>query len=448
MFLLMPANIRGWSLEADIIVGIYDGISKRTAREKTTGDTVMALTDTRVRNAKPKAKAYKLSDGGGMYLLVMPDGRRYWRLDYRFAGKRRTLALGVYPTVTLSNARTRREDARASLAQDIDPSAVKKATRRAAKLASENTFEAVAREWIANQRNRLAPKYWALLLARLEADIFPEIGSRPICGIDAPELLETLRKVEKRGVSETARRLRQICGQVFRYAIVTGRAKYDPSAALRGALGSPGRPRGHRAMAIGEVPNFLNALEAYDGEPRTRLALRLMVLTFARTAELRGAQWSEFENLEGDVPSWRIPAERMKMKREHIVPLASQAVAVLRELRALPSSGASPFLFASPSREGFMSNNTMLYALYRMGYHGRATVHGFRAMASTALNEMGFRPDVIERQLAHQEENAVRAAYNRAEYLIERRAMMNQWADYLDALSGRNVVPLKTKPVR
>jgi integrase len=407
----------------------------------------MALTDTRIRNAKPKGKAYKLSDGGGMYLLVIPDGRCYWRLDYRFAGKRRTLALGVYPIVSLSNARARREDARALLAKSIDPSAVKQATKRAAQLASKNTFEAVAQEWIANQRNRLAPRYRALLLARLEADIFPEIGSRPIGDIEVPEVLATLRKVEKRGVIETARRLRQICGQVFRYAIVTGRAKYDPSAALGGALGSPGRARGHRAMALNEVPNFLNALRAYDGDPRTRLALRLMVLTFARTTELRGAQWSEFENLEGNEPLWRIPAERMKMKREHIVPLAPQAVAVLRELRASPGSEASPSLFASPSREGYMSNNTMLYALYRMGYHGRATVHGFRAMASTALNEMGFRPDVIERQLAHQEQNAVRAAYNRAEYLHERRAMMNHWADHLDALAGRNVVPLKTKAV-
>ena len=185
--------------------------------------------------------------------------------------------------------------------------------------------------------------------------------------------------------------------------------------------------------------HFSSALGAYDGEPRTRLALRLMVLTFARTTELRAARWSEFENLDGNEPLWRIPAERMKMKREHIVPLAPQAVAVLRELRALPGSDASPFLFPSPSREGHMSNNTMLYALYRMGYHGRATVHGFRAMASTALNEMGFRPDVIERQLAHQEQNAVRAAYNRAEYLSERRAMMKHWADYLDGVGARNV---------
>jgi integrase len=296
--------------------------------------------------------AYKLSDGGGMYLLVKLDGGRYWRLDYRFAGKRRTLALGVYPTVTLSEARGRREEARVSLAKDVDPSTVKKATKRAAKLAGENTFEAVAREWIANQCNRLSPAYCTSLLARLEADIFPQIGSRPVADVDAPELLDALRKVEKRGAIETARRLRQYCGQVFRYAIVTGRAKYDPSADLKGALKSPSRSRGHRAMPLDEVPNFVKSLSAYEGDPRTRLALRLMVLTFARTTELRAARWSEFETLEGNEPLWRLPAERMKMKHEHIVPLAPQAVAVLRELRSLPGSEASPFVFCSPSREG------------------------------------------------------------------------------------------------
>ena len=197
-------------------------------------------------------------------------------------------------------------------------------------------------------------------------------------------------------------------------------------------------------MPLDEVPTFLKSLESYDGDQRTRLGLRLMVLTFARTTELRAARWSEFANLEGNEPLWRIPAERMKMKREHIVPLAPQAVAVLRELRALPGWDASPFLFPSPSREGYMSNNTMLYALYRLGYHGRATVHGFRSMASTALNEMGFCPDVIERQLAHQEQNAVRAAYNRAEYLNERRAMMKRWADHLDVIAGENIVPYKS----
>ena len=405
----------------------------------------MQLTDTRIRSAKSMPKAYKLSDGGGMYLLVSPDGSRYWRMDYRFAGKRRTLALGVYPTLTLSEARARREAARASLADGVDPGVVKKATKRAAKLSGENTFEVVAREWIANQHKRLSQAYCALIVTRLEADIFPEIGSRPVADVDAAELLAALRKVEKRGVIETTLRLRQTCGQVFRYAIATGRAKRDPSADLKGALKSPGRPRGRKAMPLDEVPNFLAALRAYEGDPRTRLALHLTVLTFARTTELRAARWSEFEGLEGINPVWRVPAERMKMRREHIVPLAPQAVAVLQELRALPHSEASTLLFPSPSREGYMSNNTMLFAMYRMGYHSRATVHGFRAMASTALNEMGFRPDVIERQLAHEEQNAVRAAYNRAEYLGERRAMMNHWADHLDALAAGNVLPFKAK---
>jgi integrase len=342
----------------------------------------MTLTDTRIRNAKPKATAYKLSDGGGMYLLVTPDGARYWRMDYRFAGKRRTLAFGVYPVVTLSSARTHREQARLLLAQGADPSAAKKRTKRLAKLAGKNTFEAVAREWIANQRNRLSQRYCGLLLARLDADIFSQIGSRPIADINALDLLDALRRAERRGAIETALRLRQTCGQVFRYAIATGRAKDDPSVDLRGALKSPGRPSGHKAMSLDEVPKFLESLAVYDGEARTRLALRLMVLTFARTTELRAAQWSEFENLDGNEPLWRIPAERTKMKREHIVPLAPQAVAVLRELRALPDSENSPLLFRSPSREGHMSNNTMLYALYRVGYHRRATVHAFRAMAS------------------------------------------------------------------
>ena len=399
----------------------------------------MVLTDTQIRNAKPKAKSYKLADGGGMYLLVKPDGARYWRMDYRFSGKRRTLALGVYPAVTLSSARIHRETARASLAQHIDPSTIKKAAKRAAKLSGENTFERLARECLAKQRNRLAPRYFNLLLARLEADVFPQIGPRPVSEVDAPELLEVLRKVEKRGAIETARRLRQICGQVFRYAIATGVAQHDPSAALRGALGSPGRPRGHKAMPLDEVTTFLKTLGGYDGDVRTRLALHLMILTFARTTELRAARWLEFENLEGNNALWRIPADRMKMKLEHTVPLAPQVVILLNELRSLPGSEASPFLFPSPSREGCLSNNTMLYALYRMGYHGRATVHGFRAMASTALNERGFRPDVIERQLAHQEQNAIRAAYNRAQYLTERRTMMNYWADLLDAMASQEL---------
>src|SRR5262249_53730940 len=352
IFLRHSQNIRRRPFAAGKFDGIYSGISGRYRQQNRRGDTVMPLTDTRVRNAKPQAKAYKLSDAGGMYLLVTTDGARYWRLDYRFTGKRRTLALGVYPIMTLSAARAGRDEARRLLTQDIDPNAAKKARKRAAKVAGENTFEAIAREWIANQRHRLAARYCALLLARLEADVFPHIGSRPISEIDAPELLDVLRKVEKRGVIETARRLRQICGQVFRYALASTRAKHDPSADLRGALKSPGRTRGHKAMPLDEVPTFLKALGAYDGDQRTRLGLRLMVLTFARTTELRAARWSEFANLEGNEPLWRIPAERMKMKREHIVPLAPQAVAVLRELRALPGWDASRSCFLRRRAKG------------------------------------------------------------------------------------------------
>jgi integrase len=336
------------------------------------------------------------------------------------------------------------KDARILLAQGADPSAAKKAKRRAALQASEATFEVIALEWIYNQRRRLAPRYCAQVLARLENDVLPQIGSRPIAEVDAPEFLDVIRKIEQRGVLETARRLRQSCGQIFRYAIVTGRTKHDPSADLRGAFGAPGRKRGHKAMSRDELPNFLRALEAYDGDPRTSIALRMIILTFVRTGELRAARWSEFENLQDAEPLWRLPAERMKMKSEHVVPLAPQVVALLRDLRGLPGSDTSPFLFPSPSREGCMSYNTMLYALYRMGYHSRATVHGFRAMASTALNEMGFPPEVIERQLAHQERNAVRAAYNHAEYLGERRAMMKHWADCIDVLrEGGGMLPLR-----
>ena len=280
------------------------------------------------------------------------------------------------------------------------------------------------------------------LLRRLEADIFPSLGKRPIADIDAPELLSVFRKIEERGVLEQARRLRQTVGQVFRYAMITGRAKHDPSTALKGALKPRGRQRHHTAMPREELPSFLRALRTYDGDPRTALALRLILLTMVRTTELRAARWAEFEDLDGSEPLWRIPAERMKMRFEHLVPLSTQAVGTLEELRSLPGAANSPYLFPSPSREGFMSNNTCLYALYRLGWHGRATVHGFRAVASTILNEMGFPPDWVERQLAHDERDAVRGAYNSAQYLAGRRSMMQRWGNWLEEVkaSGRVTV--------
>jgi integrase len=335
--------------------------------------------------------------------------------------------LGVYPIVSLADARMARDAAKKLLARDIDPSLARKEQRRAARLSGENTFEVVAREWCENQKGGWTTRYHRHVVTRLEADVFPEIGSRPIAEIEPPELLTILRKVEKRGALEIAKRLRQTVGQIFRYGIITGRAKRDPSADLKGALRASGRQAHHKSMPREDLPIFLKALSAYDGEARTRLGLRLILLTFVRTSELRAARWDEVD-LEASV--WRIPTERMKMRAPHIVPLARQAVEVFTELHSI--AGQSDFVFPSSSLEGCMSNNTMLFAMYRMGFHGRATVHGFRAVASTLLHEMGFHSDWIERQLAHDERNKVRAAYNHAQYLPERRRMMQQWADYLD----------------
>jgi integrase len=389
----------------------------------------MPLTDTAIRNAKPKDKPYKLSDGSGLYLLIHPKGGRYWRMDYRFAEKRKTLSLGVYPEVSLQAARKARAAARETLSAGDDPAEVKRANERESRIRAENSFETVALEWLRAQQQKWTPRYADHVSKRLRADIFPALGKRPIAEIEAPQLLDVLRKVEQCGALEIAKRLRQTCSQIFRYAIATGRAKRDPAADLIGAMKAKGRVQHFRAMPVEELPGFLAALEAYDGEPRTRLALKLMVLTFVRTTELRAAQWQEFEDLEGEAPLWRIPAERMKMRFAHLVPLSPPAVAVLEELK--PLCGNSPYLFPSPSAERIMSNNTMLYALYRMGYHSRATVHGFRALASTTLHEMGFPSDWIERQLAHDERDKVRAAYNHAQYLTERRRMMERWGGFI-----------------
>ncbi len=404
----------------------------------------MPLTDAAVRAAKPRAKPYKISDGGGLHLLVQPNGSRLWRLAYRFAGKQKTIALGSYPTVSLAKARESRENAKRLIADGLDPSVQKRREKLASKVSADATFKSIAVEYLSNRPHALTPLYADQLLRRLEADIFPNLGARPIADIDAPELLSVLRKIENRGVLEQARRLRQTVGQVFRYAMVTGRAKHDPSTALKGALKAKGRQRHHTAMPREQLPTFLRALPVYDGDPRTELALRLIVLTMVRTTEMRAARWAEFEDLDGGEPLWRIPAERMKMRFEHLVPLSKQAVAAVQELRSLPGAGNSPYLFPSPGREGYISNNTCLYALYRMGWHGRATVHGFRGVASTILNEMGFPADWVERQLAHDERDAVRGAYNSAQYLAGRRSMMQRWGDWLDQVkaSGKVAVTL------
>lgn len=405
----------------------------------------MPLTDTKINAAKPGEKPRKIADGGGLYLLIQPNGTKLWRLAYRFAGKQKTLAIGIYPATGLKRAREARENAKGLLFEGKDPGAEKRREKLAARVSADATFKSVALEYLSNRSHALTALYADQLLRRLEADIFPALGHRPIADIDAPELLDTLRRVERRGVLEQAKRLRQTCGQIFRYAVVTGRAKHDPSAALKGALKPKGRARHHAPMPRQDLPGFLRSLDAYDGDPRTAIALRLIVLTMVRTSELRAARWEEFENLEGTEPLWRIPPERMKARFEHLVPMSRQALAALNELSALPGAKPSGFLFPSPAREGCISNNTMLYALYRLGYHGRATVHGFRGVASTLLNEAGFNADWIELALAHDERNKVRGAYNSAQYLTGRRSMLQWWADWLDQVKVTGTVVALTR---
>ncbi|MGH8589832.1 MAG: tyrosine-type recombinase/integrase [Gammaproteobacteria bacterium] len=393
------------------------------------------LTDIRCRNTKPREKSFKMADAGGLYLILNPNGSRWWRFDYRFARKRRTLSMGTYPAVSLKLARARRDAARKQLAAGIDPGLARKAERSAI----ADSFDAVAREWHAKRAPTWAPGHAEKITGRFERDIFPWLGGRLVGQITAPELLAVLRRIEARGAIELAHRALQNCGRVFRYAIATGRAERDPAADLRGAL-PPVKERHHAAITDPkDIGGLLRAIDGYRGSFVTQCALRLASLTFVRPGELRKAEWSEFD-LEGT--EWRIPAERMKMRAIHVVPLSAQAVAVLHELRPLTGSGRYAFPgLRTPTRP--MSENTVNAALRRLGYEkDEMTGHGFRSMASTLLNEQGWHRDAIERQLAHGERDAVRAAYY-AEHLPERRRMMQAWADYLDGLkSGAEVVPL------
>lgn len=389
----------------------------------------MSLTDTAVRLARPKEKPYKLFDERGLYLLVDPSGGRWWRLKYRVDGREKLLSLGTYPDTPLKRAREKRDEARRLLADGRDPAAHRKADRAA----QTETFEKITREYLALQAKKLGELTLQKRLAWFEQHVFPWIGRTPIRKVDAPKLLEVLRRIEARGKHETAHRVRSGCGNVFRYAIATGRAERDPSADLRGAL-APVVTKNRAAITDpAKVGQLLRAIDAYVGQPATTAALRLAPLVFVRPGELRAAEWREF-SLAGAEPVWRIPAERMKMDEEHVVPLSHQAVAVLREIEPLTGSGRYVF----PSLRGGhrpISANTINMALRSMGFASdEMTGHGFRAMASTLLNEHGFPPDVIELQLAHAERNEVRAAYNRAKRLQERRKMMQAWANYLDEL--------------
>ncbi len=403
---------------------------------------IAPLSDAKVRTVKPTKKPKKLYDGGGLFLLVTPSGGKLWNFKYRFEGKERKVAFGQYPDISINEARQRREQARTLLGNGIDPSATKKAQKTAATQETE-TFEIVAREWHIKFSPSWAPSHANKIIRRLELYVFPWIGSKPIKAVTAPELLTVLRRIEAKSILETAHRTKQICGQVFRYAVATGRAERDPTGDLRGAL--PPANSKHMATITDpkEIGGLLRAIADYRGSIVTRCALRLAPLVFVRPGELRKAEWREI-NLE--TAEWRIPAEKMKTKAPHIVPLSRQASTVLQEIN--PLTGHDRYVFPSPrTNKRPMSDNAVLAALRRMGYtKEEMSGHGFRSMASTLLNEQGWNGDAIERQLAHVERNSVRASYNYAEYLPERREMMQAWADYLDQLANEEenkIIPIR-----
>ncbi|QSA97511.1 integrase arm-type DNA-binding domain-containing protein [Methylococcus sp. EFPC2] len=399
------------------------------------------LQDIEARKAKPAEKPYKLTDERGLYLLVNPNGGKLWRMNYRHWGKQKTLSFGIYPDVSLAVARTRRDEARQLLAQDIDPGVQKKAAKTAGAERAANSFETIAREWLAINRGKWVETTHRHIRERLETGLFPWIGARPVGEITARELLAALNKTVERGRLDTAQRIRSDAGRVFRYAVATGRAERDPTADLIGAL--PPAKTKHRSTIVDPkaVGELLRAVDGYSGSPIVHAALRLAPLVFLRPGELAAAEWNEFDL---DAGEWRIPGERMKMKGRHIVPLSAQAVVILRDLH--PLTGSRRYVFPGVrNRDQHMSRESVRAALVRMGYGPDSdtpmTAHGFRGMASTLLHEQGWPSDMIERQLAHAERNKIKAAYNHAEHLPERRKMMQAWADYLDGLKiGASII--------
>ncbi|CAG9269349.1 tyrosine-type recombinase/integrase [Paraburkholderia caribensis] len=399
----------------------------------------MPLTDLQIRHARPREKPYRLTDGAGMYLEVTPTGGKYWRFKYRFAGKEKRLALGVYPTIGAKEARLRRDDARRLLANGIDPGLERKIQKASRVERAANSFEAVAREWYARNSPSWASSHAEKIIARLQNDVFPWLGSRPIAEIRPPELLSVLRRVEARGALDTAHRVHQNCGQVFRYAIATGRAERDLSADLRGAL--PPARHTHFASIIepDEVAALLRALDSFRGTLVVQCALKLAPLLFVRPGELRTAQWADFDL---DKAQWRYKVS--KTRTDHLVPLSRQAVAILRELYAL--TGRRQHVFPGRDVKKPMSGAAINAALRRMGFDTKTEItgHGFRAMARTILHEhLRFPSEVIEHQLAHQVPDALGTAYNRTRFIDDRVRMMQKWADYLDELKvGAHVIPL------
>ncbi|MHA1053412.1 tyrosine-type recombinase/integrase [Enterobacter mori] len=389
----------------------------------------MPLTDIKVKSAKPTDKAYKLTDGGGMYLLVKPNGSKYWRMKYRFVGKEKMLSFGVYPDVSLADARQKRDEARKVLAAGGDPGEVKKADKLAQKLSTENTFEAIAREWHRQKADRWSLRYRDEIIDTFEKDIFPYLGRRPIAEIKPMELLETLRRLEKRGALEKMRKVRQRCGEVFRYAIVTGRAEYNPAPDLATALATPKKTH-FPFLTAEELPYFIRDLAGYTGSVITKTATQIIMLTGVRTQELRFARW---QDIDFEKRLWEIPPEVMKMKRPHIVPLSEQVVELFQSLK--PITGMYPLVFIGRNdRTKPISKESVNQVIELLGYKGRLTGHGFRHTMSTILHEQGFNSAWIETQLAHVDKNAIRGTYNHALYLDGRREMMQWYANYIEKL--------------
>ena len=396
----------------------------------------MKLNARQVETAKPKEKPYKLSDGGGLYLLVNPNGSRYWRLKYRVGGKEKLLSVGVYPDVTLSDARSKREDAKRILVAGGDPGQEKQAEKQARVLAAQNSFESVAIEWHEHKAPNWSQGYASDILEYLTKDIFPFIGKRAINEIKPAEMLSVLRKMEQRGVLDKLKKTRQACRQIFTHAEITGRAESNPVTDLAGALKAP-KQKHFPHLSVEQIPGFLNALNDYSGSMITRTATKLLMITGLRTIELRTSEWSDIDFEKG---IWQIPAERMKMRRPHIVPISRQARELLEEIHQL--TGRGRYVFHGRNDAGKpMSEASINQVIKRIGYDGKATGHGFRHTLSTILHEQGYNSAWIETQLAHVDKNSIRGTYNHAQYLEGRRTMLQDYADYLDALErGDNVI--------
>ncbi len=402
----------------------------------------MALTDTEIRRSKPAERPYKLSDGGGLHLLITQAGGKLWRWKYRFDGAEKLMALGRYPEVSLAGARERRDAARRRLTNGIDPMAERMAEKTAVKEATEHTFEKIAELWLEHWKGNKSARHTATTRNRLNANVYPVLGDRPVADVEPMELVQLAKGIESRGASDMAKRILQIVGMVFRYAVAHGYSKRNPVAEIRPSdILKPTTKTNMARIDAKELPGLLRAIEVYEGRQLTRLAIKLMALTFVRTSELIGARWEEFDF---DARRWSIPASRMKMKTPHIVPLSYQAIEVLELLRTISGNRELAFPGEQDSTKP-MSNMTILKALERMGYKGRMTGHGFRGLASTILHEQGYNHDHIELQLAHAPRNEVSAAYNHALYLEPRARMMQDWADFLEHTQrGGKVLPIRS----